>query len=85
MSKGLKTFFTLSDCLFGAVNLTKNADSVKYEYSGYGTRFDARSKFSLSIIEWSEIVICGVEKRSSPHIDKRKKDILIFGEAPTDA
>ena len=28
--------FTLENCLFGAVKLTKNADIDKYEYSGYG-------------------------------------------------
>ena len=26
---------TLENCLFGAVNLTKNADINRYEYSGY--------------------------------------------------
>ena len=31
----------------GAVTLTKNADSDKYKYSGYGTGFDRRSSFSF--------------------------------------
>ena len=38
---------TLKSCLFGAVTLTENADIDKYEYSGYGIRFDRRSSFSF--------------------------------------
>ena len=30
---------TLGNSLFGAVKLTKNADSNKYSYSGYGSKF----------------------------------------------
>ena len=42
----LNADFTLKDCLFGSVNLTKNADPDKYSYSGYGIGFDSRSLFS---------------------------------------
>ena len=38
---------TLNNCLFGAVNLTKNADIDKYGYFGYGIGFDRRSSFSF--------------------------------------
>ena len=31
--KNLNTYFTLKNCLFGSVNLTKNSDSNKYKYS----------------------------------------------------
>ena len=34
------TYPTLENCLFGSVNLTKNADIDKYGYSGYGLGFD---------------------------------------------
>ena len=34
----------LKSCLFGGVRLTKNADSDKYGYSGFGIGFDRRSK-----------------------------------------
>ena len=37
--------FTLNNCLFGSVKLTKNADPVKYKYSGYGIGVDSRSEF----------------------------------------
>ena len=36
------------NCLFGAVQLAKNANKDKYGYSGYGIGFDTRSSFSLS-------------------------------------
>ena len=36
---------TLKNFLFGAVTLTKNADILKYGYSGYGIGFDRRSSF----------------------------------------
>ena len=45
--KNLNTDFTLGNCLFGSVKLTKNADLDKYKYSGYGIGLDSRSEFSL--------------------------------------
>ena len=41
----LNTDFTLGNCLFGSVKLTKNADLDKHKYAGYGIRFDSRSEF----------------------------------------
>ena len=38
---------TLENCLFGAVNLTKNADIDKYKYSGYGIGFHRHGSFSF--------------------------------------
>ena len=43
----LNTDFTLSNCLFGSVKLSKNAYLDKYKYIGYGIGFDSRSEFSL--------------------------------------
>ena len=45
-SRYLKTNFTLGDCLFGAVQLTKNAVAHKFKCNGYDS--DARLQFSLS-------------------------------------
>ena len=44
-SRDLNTDFTLGNCLFGAVKLTKNDDPDKYGHIGYGIGFDARSQF----------------------------------------
>ena len=72
-SRDLNTDFTLGDCLFGAVELTKNAGPDKYKYSGYGIRFDARLQLSLPNGEWGEnFVIFGVDNSSSVHADNRK-------------
>ena len=47
-SKNSNTDFTLGDCLFGVVKLTKNTHPNKYGYSGYGIGFDAHSGFSIN-------------------------------------
>ena len=75
---------TLENCLFGAVTLTKNTDIDKYKYSGYGSGFDRKGRFSFPGIGLGRnVIIFGVEMSSSTKIDKRKKNILIFGKGPT--
>ena len=46
--RNLNTDFTLNNCLFGSVKLTKNADRDKYKYSDYITGFDSPSAFSFT-------------------------------------
>ena len=46
-SEDLNANFTLQDCLFGNVRVTKNADPNKYLYSGCGVGFDFHSLISL--------------------------------------
>ena len=41
---------TLENPLFGAVKITKNVDTSKYQYSGYGIFFDSGGIFPLVII-----------------------------------
>ena len=41
--RNLSIDFTLNNCLFGSVKLTKNADPEKYKYSGYAIGFNSRS------------------------------------------
>ena len=43
----LNTDFTLGNCLFESVKLTKNADLDKDRYSGYGIGFASSLEFSL--------------------------------------
>ena len=43
----LNTDFTLDNCLFGSVKLTKNPDLDKYKCSFYSIGFDSRSEFPL--------------------------------------
>ena len=69
---------TLKSCLFGAVNLNKNADIDKYVYSRYGIGFDRRSSFSFTGVGFGQnILILGVDMSSSVHIDNKKRHISI--------
>ena len=82
--RDLSTDFTLTDCLFETVKLTKNADPDKYKYSSYGKGFDSRSEFSLpdgSI--GKNAIIFGADMSSSVYIDNANKIVLILGEEPT--
>ena len=71
--------FTLKDCLFGAVKLTKIANPNKYSYSGYGIGFDSRSIINS---DWGKnVIIFGVGMNSSVHANN--KNILILGKRQT--
>ena len=66
--------------------MTRNANSYKYFYSGYGIGFDTRRTFSLS--DGSEfgknMMIFGDDTSSSVHADHKTKNILILGKSPSD-
>ena len=69
---------TLKNCLFGAVNLTKNTDIDKYNYCGYGIRFDRISGFSFpSGVFGQNVLIFGVEIRSG------YQGIVVLRKGPT--
>ena len=42
---------TVQNVLFGAMEITKNADTSKYNYKGYGIYFDEGGTFGHTIIE----------------------------------
>ena len=69
--------------MFGAVKLTKHPDIDQYKYSGYGIGFDRKGSFSLGNETGRNAIIFGVDMSSSPHVDNKKKDILILGKGPT--
>ena len=72
--------FTLGDCLFGAVKLTKSSDPKKFGYSGYGIRFDARSQFLLLIGQWGKIVVIfGVDNSPSRYTEKKISQFFVRG------
>ena len=78
------TYFTLSNCLFGSLKLTKKADPDEYKYNGYGIGFDCRSEFSFTDESIGKSgIIFGAYMSSSVHVDYKGKDILILGEGPT--
>ena len=56
-SKDLNAEFTLKNCLFGNVKITKKVDLDKSSYSRYVIRFDFHSLFSNQNFDWSKNVI----------------------------
>ena len=73
--KYFNTDFTLNNCLFGSVKLTKETDLDKYKYTGYETGFDSRG-YSLSDGSVGKnAIIFRVDMSSSVHIDNKGKDI----------
>ena len=82
-SRDLNSDFTLKDCLFGSVKLTKNADLGKYVCSCYGTGLDSLSEISLPDGSVGKnIITFEVDMSSSVYIDNKIKDILILGIGP---
>ena len=66
--------FTVENCLFGAVRITKNTDVNKYKCSGYGIGFDGKGVFSHPTGSFgNNATICGVDMSTSVHIDNKKK------------
>ena len=45
------TTFTIQNALFGAMQITKNTDTSKYDYKGYCRCSDERSEFGHTITE----------------------------------
>ena len=82
--RNLNTDFTLGNCLFGSVKLTKNADLDKHKYIGYGTGFDSPAEFLFTDGSYGKNVnILEADMSSSVLIDNKGKDILILGERKT--
>ena len=80
----LNTDFALGNCLFGAVKLNKHANLDKCKYINYGIGFDSRPEFLLPDGSYGKnVIIFGVDMSSSIHVDNKRKDILTFGEKPT--
>ena len=66
------TTFTIQNVLFGAMQITKNADTSKYNYEGYGICFDESEEFTH------------VRKRGnmsfSKHANNKANNIYVMGK-----
>ena len=69
--------------MFGAVKLTKRIDVDKYRYSGHGIGFDRKGSYSICNEVGRNVITFTVVVISSPHVDNKKKDILVLGKGPT--
>ena len=77
----LNAGFTLGNCSFGSVKLTKNADPDKYKYNGYIIEFYSLSEFSFTDGSMGKnFIIFGADMSSCVHIDNKDKAIFILGE-----
>ena len=71
--------FSLQNVLFGAMQITKNADTSKYKYKGYGTCFDGDSLFSVGDINNGRIsVIFGVHEGSVTNSNNKANNIFLW-------
>ena len=81
------TTFTIQNALFGAMQITKNADNSKNNYKGYGICFDEGSEFGHTITEDGRahttdarnVLIFGVDMGFSVHVTNRANNIYIMG------
>ena len=81
---GTNNYSTLTNALFGAVKLTKNADIDKYKYSGSRIGFDGRGFYSHpSGGTGRNVIIYSVDMSSSTKTDNKGKEILILEKGPT--
>ena len=72
---------TLENFLFRAFELTKNDDTDKYKYSGYGIRFDSKGTISHPRREVGKnVIIFGADMSSSVHANNKTRSILVLGK-----
>ena len=85
------TTFTIQNALFGAMQITKNTDTSKYDYQGYGISFDERSEFGHTITEGGfahttdarNVLIFGVDMSFNVHKTNRANHIYVLGTGLT--
>ena len=81
--------FPIQNALFGAMEITKNADTSKYNYKGYGICFDEGATFGHTIREGNfdhttnarNVLILGADMSFSVHATNRANNIYVMGEA----
>ena len=73
--------FTVQNALFGSMQITKNADTSKYKYKGYGTCFDEGGMISIvNINNGRNVLIFGVHESSLVHTNNKTNNIFIMGD-----
>ena len=73
--------FTLQNAIFGAMQITKNADTSKYKYKGYGICFDEGGLFSIgNINNGKNVLIFGVHEDSVFHANNKVNNTFVMGD-----
>ena len=78
ISSSRDSTFTVQNALFGSIQITKNADTSKYEYKEYGTCFDEGGTFSKGNI--TNVLIFGAHENSLTHANNKANDIFVMGD-----
>ena len=82
------TDYTIQNVLFGAMKTTKNTDSSKNNFTGYGLCFDEGGEFGHTVKQGNfnrttnakNIIIFGVDMSSSIHATNRANNIYVIGK-----
>ena len=75
------TTFAIQNVLFGTIEVTKNIDTSKYNYKGYGICFDEGGTFSKgNINNGRNVIIFGVHESSLVHSNNKANNIFVMGD-----
>ena len=88
ISSTRNTDYTIQNALFGAMKITKNTDSSKNNYTGYGLYFDEGGEFSHTVRQGNfdrttstkNGIIFGIDMSSSIHATNRANNIYVMGK-----
>ena len=82
------TTFTIQNALLGAMQITKNADTSKYNYKGYGICFDESEEFTHvrtrgnfnDTTTGKNGIIFGVDMSFSKHANNKANNTYVMGK-----
>ena len=75
------TDYTIQNALFGAVKITKNVDSSKNNYEGYGICLDEGGRFSSgNINNGRNVLIFGVDMSFNVYSTNEANNIYVLGK-----
>ena len=88
ISSTRNTDYTIQNALFGAMKITKNTDSSKNNYTGYGLCFDEGGEFVHTVRQDNfdcttnakNVIIFDVDMSSSIHVTNRANNIYVMGK-----
>ena len=83
-----KNKFTIQNALFGAIEVTKNANTSMYKYKGYSIYFDESEEFTHVRKEGNfnhtttarNIIIFGADMSFSKHANNKANNIYVMGK-----
>ena len=88
ISSTRNTDYTIENALFGAMKITKNTDSSKNNYIGYGLCFDEGGEFGHIVKQGNfsrttnakNVIIFSVDMSSSVQVTNRANNIYVMGK-----